>query len=112
MLFGGIRVRDHATSAEWYERFFGRPASFEASETESVWGLADNLWLYVIEDPEHAGHSLQTVMVDDLDAVAAELAERGLHPVDREDHEGGARKPIYHDPDGNEVAYGWIPQSG
>ncbi|EHR62668.1 Glyoxalase/Bleomycin resistance protein/Dioxygenase superfamily [Saccharomonospora cyanea NA-134] len=112
MLFAGIPVSDHATAVAWYERFFGRPASFQATDTESVWELAENRWVYVVENPHNAGHSMQTILVDDLDGIVAEITERGIRPEKRETYDNGARKAIYRDPDGNEIGYGYAPQSG
>jgi hypothetical protein len=105
MLFAGIPVRDHAAAVPWYERFFGRPASFQPSETESVWELAENRSVYVVEIPEHAGHALTTVLVDDLVDVVSQIAQRGIEPEKTDIYDDGMRKVIYRDPDGNEFGY-------
>ena len=42
--------------------------------------------------PEHAGHARHLVFVDDLDALVAQLAERGLTPAERETYANGVRK--------------------
>ncbi len=112
MLFAGIPVNDHATAVAWYERFFGRPASFQATDTESVWELAENRWMYVVEKPAHAGHAMQTILVEDLDSTVSEIAGRGITPEREENYDSGARKAVYRDPDGNEIGYGYAPQSG
>ena len=90
----------------WYEKFFGRPASFQATETESVWELAENRWVYVEESPEHAGRAMHTILVDDLDRIVSEIAERGIQPEEQETYDNGVRKVIYRDLDGNEIGYG------
>jgi catechol 2,3-dioxygenase-like lactoylglutathione lyase family enzyme len=108
-LFAGIPVRDHDAAAAWYERFLGRPASFRAHETESVWELTGQAWVYVVQRPEHAGHGLVTVLVDDLAARVAEVAGRGIEPAAREEYGGGARKAVYRDPDGNEFGLAEAP---
>jgi hypothetical protein len=41
-----------------------------------------------------------------LDAVVAEIAERGLQPADRETYPNGMRKTTYRDRDGNEFGFG------
>ncbi|WP_199434715.1 VOC family protein [Qaidamihabitans albus] len=110
MLFAGIAVSDHAAAVPWYERFFGREATFKATETESVWELAEHRWMYVVERPEHAGHAMHTILVDDLDGVVSQIAERGIEPQKRENYDDGARKAIFRDPDGNEIGYAWAPQ--
>lgn len=106
-LFAGIAVTDHDVAVAWYERLFGCPASFRATETESVWKLEETAWIYVVRQPEHAGHGLLTILVEDLDAVFADIADRGIVPVEIEVYgEEGMRKAIFRDPDGNEFGYG------
>jgi hypothetical protein len=51
-----------------------------------------------------------TILVDDLDALAAEIASRGIEPDERVTYSNGARKAIYRDPDGNEIGFGGVPQ--
>jgi catechol 2,3-dioxygenase-like lactoylglutathione lyase family enzyme len=104
-LFAGIRVRDLAAARGWYERLLGEP-SFFPNETEVVWTVADGRSLYIAEDPGRAGGALVTLWVDDLDAVIAEIALRGLQPAERETYSNGVRKATYRDADGNEVGFG------
>ena len=108
-LFAGIPVRDYATSLQWYERLFGRPPSFIPNDTEAVWELAEHRYLYIDERPAHAGHAMHTIFVDDLDALLAQIAERGLTPAERETYSNGVRKATYRDPDGNEIGFGGAP---
>lgn len=49
---------------------------------------------------------MHTIFVDDLDALVAQMAERGLDPVKRETYPNGVRKITYRDPDGNEIGFG------
>lgn len=107
-LFAGIPVRDYAMSLAWYEKLFG-PPSFIAHETEAVWELAEHRSVYIVEQPGHAGHAMHTVFVDDLDALVAEVAGRGLEPAKRETYGNGVRKTTYVDPDGNEIGFGGAP---
>jgi catechol 2,3-dioxygenase-like lactoylglutathione lyase family enzyme len=106
-LFAGLRVRDFQAALPWYERLLGEPSMFP-HETEAVWTLADERYVYIVEHPA-AGSSVVTVMVDDLDAVLAAIAERGLEPDERETYGNGVRKMTFRDPDGNEVAFGGMP---
>lgn len=107
-LFAGVPVSDYKASVAWYEKLLG-PAEFIPDDTEAVWELAENRYLYIETRPEHAGHTVQTIFVDDLDAVIAQISARGLEPVSRETYENGVRKIIYHDPDGNEIGLGGAP---
>ncbi|MGY0004613.1 VOC family protein [Micromonospora sp. I033] len=108
-LFAGLPVRDHRTAAAWYERLLGAPPAFLPNNTEAVWELAEHRYLYIEVRPEHAGHAMQTVFVDDLDARLAGMAERGLTPAERETYDNGVRKAIFRDPDGNEIGFGGGP---
>ena len=107
-LFAGARVRDFEAARAWYERLLGDP-SFFPHATEAVWTLADERSVYILEDPERAGDALITVFVDDLDAVVAEIASRGLEPAETETYSNGVRKATYRDDDGNEIGFGGAP---
>ncbi|OLF15101.1 VOC family protein [Actinophytocola xanthii] len=108
-LFAGVAVDDFAAALEWYERLFGTPPAFFPHDTEAVWALAEHCLVYVVRRPEHAGHALLTLMVDDLDSRVAGVAERGVEPENRETYGNGVRKITYVDPEGNEIAFGQVP---
>jgi catechol 2,3-dioxygenase-like lactoylglutathione lyase family enzyme len=107
-LFAGLRVRDFEGARAWYEQLLGEP-SFFAHSTEAVWTLADERSVYVVQDPQRAGHCAITLFVDDLEASLAEIAERGLEPDERETYSNGVRKATFRDPDGNEIGFGGAP---
>jgi hypothetical protein len=108
-LFAGNRVSDFASARAWYERFMGGEPAFMPNDVEAVWALAEHRWLYILEDRERAGHAVNTIMVEDLDARVADIASRGIEPTEREEYDNGARKAIYHDADGNEIGFGGVP---
>jgi catechol 2,3-dioxygenase-like lactoylglutathione lyase family enzyme len=107
-LYAGIPVNDYAAALAWYERLLGSPPSFFPHDTEAVWELAEHRSVYVLQRPEHAGHAMHTI-VDDLDILMAEIAQRGLEPAKRETYSNGVRKTTYLDPDGNEIGFGGVP---
>jgi catechol 2,3-dioxygenase-like lactoylglutathione lyase family enzyme len=108
-LFAGIPVKDYAASLAWYEQFLGSPPAFIPDDTEAVWELAEHRYLYIDVRPEHAGHSMVTVFVDDFDTRIAQIAARGIEPTTREVYDNGVRKTTFHDPDGNEIGFGGAP---
>ncbi|MEO5709086.1 MAG: VOC family protein [Nocardioidaceae bacterium] len=108
-LFAGIPVRDFDTARAWYERLLGRPPSFLPHDTEAVWEVAEHRYVYVVQDPDRAGHAVLTLFVDDLDARVAAMAERGLGPATSETYENDVRKITYRDDDGNEIGFGGGP---
>jgi predicted enzyme related to lactoylglutathione lyase len=108
-LFAGIPVSDFAKALAWYERLFGAQPSFFPHDTEAVWQLAEHRAVYIVQRPEHAGHAMHTVMVEDLDTLVARIAQRGLEPAKREAYGNGVRKITYVDPDGNEIGFGAVP---
>jgi predicted enzyme related to lactoylglutathione lyase len=108
-LFAGIPVKDYAAALAWYERLLGSPPTFVASDTEAVWELAEHRSVAVELRPEHAGHALHTIFVDDLDTVVAGITDRGLEPTKRETYANGVRKVTYQDPEGNEIGFGGAP---
>ena len=108
-LFAGIPVNDYPAALAWYERLLGSPPTFFPSDTEAVWELAEHRWVFIEQRPEHAGHAMHTIFIDDLDARDAQIADRGLEPSKRETYSNGVRKVTYHDPDGNEIGFGGAP---
>ncbi len=109
-LFAGVRVSDLKTAQAWYERLLGSEPSFFPKDTEAVWELAENRSLYIEQDPDGAGRALQTIIVDDFDALVAGIAERGIEPDEQETYSNGVRKAIYRDPEGNEIGFGGLPE--
>jgi hypothetical protein len=105
-LFAGIRVTDYVVARAWYELLFGAPPSLIPTDTEAVWELAEHRYVFIELQPKHAGHARHLVFVDDLDALVAQIAERGLAPAERGTYANGVRKVAYRDPDGNEFGFG------
>jgi predicted enzyme related to lactoylglutathione lyase len=108
-LFAGIPVSDYARALLWYERLLGSTPTFVASATEAVWELAEHRSVVIEERPEHAGHAMHTIFVNDLEALVEQIARRGLEPAERETYPNGVRKATYRDPDGNEIGFGGAP---
>ncbi|MEV6492524.1 VOC family protein [Actinoplanes sp. NPDC051633] len=110
-MFAGMSVSDYPASVAWYEKLLGAPPAFLAHETEAVFAVLDNAWLYVELEPDHAGHAQVTLFVDDLDERVTAITSRGIEPASRETYDNGVRKVIYHDLDGNEIGFGGGPAS-
>jgi hypothetical protein len=108
--FAGVPVRSLAGSRAWFGRLLGCEPSFLPNDSEAVWELAEHRFLYAKQDPARAGNALILVFVEDLDAVVADIASRGLEPADQETYPNAVRKVIYRDADGNEVAFGGAPK--
>jgi catechol 2,3-dioxygenase-like lactoylglutathione lyase family enzyme len=108
-LFAGIPVRDLAAATAWYEQLLGAPPAFLPNDTEAVWELAEHRYVFIEVRPEHAGHAMHTVFVDDFDERLTQIATRGLVPARRETYDNGVRKATFHDPDGNEIGLGGAP---
>jgi len=108
-LFAGIPVADYAAALKWYERLLGSPPTFFPLNKEAVWELAEHRYVYIVQQPEHAGHAMNTLFVDGLDALVAQIADRGLDPTKRETYSNGVRKITYRDADGNEIGFAGAP---
>lgn len=111
-LFAGIPVKDYAAALAWYERLLGSPPTFLPNDIEAVWELAEHRSLFIEQRPEHAGHAMHTIFVDDFDVLLARIADRGLEPSELETYSNGVRKATYRDPDGNEIGFGGGPPGG
>jgi hypothetical protein len=101
VLFASVPVADLPTAMDWYQQLFGRPADLVPNESEAMWCVAGNGWLYVIKDPDRAGMTVVTISVDNLDQFVADLANRGIRsgPIDAVGDAG--RKSNLVDADGN-----------
>ena len=109
-VFAAVSVADHDAARPWYERFFGRPPDLIPNDHESAWQLTPGGgWLYIVGDPDRAGRSVVTLLVDDIEERAAELERRGLAPGPMETLPGLVTKCVVTDPDGNTIALGQPP---
>lgn len=108
-LFAGIPVSNYQVALAWYERLLGFPPAFFPNDIEAVWELGTDRWVYIVRRPEHAGHAVHTILVDDFDGFIAQVADRGLAPDKQETYENGVRKATYRDADGNEIGFGGLP---
>jgi catechol 2,3-dioxygenase-like lactoylglutathione lyase family enzyme len=108
-LFAGVPVSDYQQALAWYERLLGAAPAFFPHDTEAVWELAEHRYLYVVEQPERAGHAVHTVFVDDLDQRLEGIRDRGIEPASDETYDNGVRKVTYRDDDGNETGFGGAP---
>lgn len=109
-VFAGIPVTDLDTARAWYERLTGEPPFMQPNDDEYVWRLEEHSWIYVVRDAERAGNALLTVIVDDLDAQVAGLAERGLTTLPIETMDNGVRTAEIRDPAGNLIKFGQPPE--
>lgn len=57
-----------------------------------MWTLAEDRSVYIVEEPDGAGHSVVTLFLDDLDAQVDAIAARGVEPDDRVTYSNGVRK--------------------
>ncbi|MFI6483697.1 VOC family protein [Nonomuraea sp. NPDC050663] len=104
-IFAGIPVRDYKSAVPWYSKLLGKEPAFFPNDIEAVWQLAEDRYVYVIEDAARAGGAVGMIWVDDPVAEVDRIAERGLRPVDKEQH-GNVCKWVFHDTDGNETGIG------
>lgn len=108
-LFAGIPVSDYDAAMAWYEQLLGYPPSFLPEDGEAVWEVAESRYVYIVRQPEHAGHARLTLFVSDFAALLAQIAARGIRPALEETYEDGVRKTTFRDPDGNEIGFGGAP---
>jgi 2',3'-cyclic-nucleotide 2'-phosphodiesterase len=108
-LFASIPVGDLDAAVGWYGRLLGRAPDLIPNEDEAAWRISDSGWIYLIADPSRAGSSLQTLLVEDLDAVLAGVVARGvaIGPVDGMSN--GVRHTTLMDADGNRLELGQVP---
>ncbi len=104
-IFAGIPVNDFHQALQWYQRLLGAEPAFFPHDTEAVWQLAEDRYVYIIQDADRAGGAVSMIWVDDPVSEVARIAEQGVEPVDVEKHDG-VWKYVFHDADGNETGIG------
>lgn len=102
-LFAGVVVAEIDAATEWYTKLFGRAPTFRPNDYESVWQAVETGSVYLKADPPHAGHSVLTVAVANLDAEVAALRSRGIEPGPVEPVGTVGIESKLADPDGNRV---------
>jgi catechol 2,3-dioxygenase-like lactoylglutathione lyase family enzyme len=104
-IFAGIAVSNFDVALEWYQRLLGAEPAFYPNDVEAVWRLAEDRYVYIIQDVGRAGGAVSMIWVDDPTAEVARIADQGLQPVDVEKHDQ-VWKYVFHDSDGNETGIG------
>jgi predicted enzyme related to lactoylglutathione lyase len=110
-VFTGIPVSNYGSARPWYVQLFGRPPDFDVTEIECMWQLATAGWVYIVEDPDRAGHALFTALVDELDDHLAAIAARGLTTSQIETMPNTVRTATITDTDGNLIKFGQAPSN-
>lgn len=104
-IFAGIAVNDFQLALDWYKRLLGAEPTFYPNDVEAVWQLAEDRYVYILQDTDRAGGAVSMIWVDDPVAEVARIADQGVAPVDVEEHDG-VWKYVFHDADGNETGIG------
>lgn len=104
VMYAVVAVRDLDAALEWYERLLGRPADELPMDGLAQWQLSTGGGMQLLRDSDHAGGSLVTFIVDDLQAEMATLTDRGL--TDGAITTGDkARFTTITDPEGNVITF-------
>jgi len=108
-IFAGASVADLDIARAWYERLMGRPPDLTPNEHEACWQVTDTGWVYIIADADRAGCGVLTLLVDDLEARAAEIAQRGIETGEIDWVVPGSVRSVWiTDPDGNRIQLGEV----
>ena len=105
-----VAVADMDRALVWYERLFGRPFDACPSPGAAEWKVLSGGDLLVALDPERAGQSVDTIGVDDVAGLAAELRARGLKARAAPAGKGPPRLVRIADPDGNIITFAEDPR--
>ena len=108
-IFTAIPVADLDAAIGWYQRLAGRPPDLLPNDKEACWQMSESGWIYVIVDAARAGSASITLLVDDLNAFLAGLAERAITAGPVETLASATRRATILDPDGNRLQVGQPP---
>jgi hypothetical protein len=108
-LFAGIPVADYAAALKWLRTTTGLSARILSPRQRGGVGTCGasvrvHCAATGTRRPRH-----EHPFVDDLDALVAQVADRGLDPAKREAYSNGVRNITYRDTDGNEIGFGGAP---
>ena len=105
-VFAVVAVSDFDASHEWYRRLLGGAATnVPMPGSLAEWRLSGSGWLQMFHSPEHAGHGLANVAVDDLDRHVAGLHDREIVTGEVVEANKGVRLCAVDDPDGNTITF-------
>ena len=104
-VFAALPVRHRDEALAWYVRLFGRAADFLPNDDEAVWRVAETGSVYLIADADRAGGGEAALVVDDLEALRAELKGRSIETGEVQLIPGAGRKSLLIDPDGNRISF-------
>lgn len=96
-------VADLEVAIDWYERLLGRPADARPMASLADWHITDSGWVQVFHDPEHAGSTLLSLAVEDLQAKLSERAGRGITAGELTATTRNAKLAPITDPAGNTI---------
>ena len=103
-LLAVVAVNDFDRSHRWYQQLIGTPATnVPMPDSLAEWRITDTGWLQVFRDPDHAGHSMANLAVDDLDDHVARLRTREIETGEVLEANKGVRLCTVDDPDGNRI---------
>lgn len=80
-LFAGIQVTSYAAAVECTNGSSVRRRHASLPTSRRCGRSFEHQYVFIEQRPEHAGHARHLVFVDDLDALVAPTAERGLTPA-------------------------------
>lgn len=99
-LYGQVACADLDRSVAWFERLFDRAPDQRPMQGLAEWDVGDSGGLQLFQQPENAGHTTLTLIVDDLRAQAARLDGAGLKRGEVEPADETSLVRL-RDPDGN-----------
>lgn len=100
-----VPVRDYPKAAAWYGRLLGREADVLPADEVAEWKLAENAWLQVSTDPDHAGGTTVVIGVADIDVQRSFCAKVGSPLGDVVEYPSVIKMAEVSDPEGNRVVF-------
>ncbi|WP_127145740.1 VOC family protein [Pelagibacterium montanilacus] len=104
-IFLSINARDFAAQSDWWRRCIGRNWDREPMPSCHEWDLRDGVLFQVLDAPDAQDQTTITLLVPDLDAERARLAQSGIEVPDPSAIEGfdTLRYTEFFDPEGNTI---------
>ncbi|KFB11423.1 VOC family protein [Nitratireductor basaltis] len=101
-LFAQLNCSDIRSSADWYQKLFGRRSDVDPMDGLKEWHHGADAGFQLVSNSEHAGHGSMTLIVRDLAGEHERLVKAGLSVGEIVEGDFASFAQL-EDPDGNMV---------
>ena len=103
-VYAGIMTTDIETAKRWYENLFDRNSDYNPMKILHEWDFPNGGVLQLVEDKDRAGGSSITLLVEDIDEVRQNLADKKIKAEQQTESEIAKTITIFY-PENNRITF-------